>query len=71
MDNEKVEPKRKPEAAKKILEVVPEESKCHVDFYLQARGVPVWERGGRRAFAIQHKMEIASDTQFDALFLKY
>lgn len=73
---EAVKPRRRGAAAIASAEAAPEGqkpevSKAHVDFYLLARNVPVWERGGRRAFAKQHNLEFATDSEFDALFKKY
>lgn len=45
--------------------------KVSVDLYLRAHNVPVWERGGRRAFAVSKGLEFGTEQQFDELFKKY
>lgn len=45
--------------------------KMHVDLYLQGKGVKIWERGGKRAFALAKGKEFASEKDFDELFKKY
>lgn len=49
----------------------PEAGKNHVDVYLQARAVRLWERGGKRAYAIQKGREFGTDKEFDDLFKAY
>lgn len=43
----------------------------HVDFYLKAIGVPLWERGGKKAFAKSNGLEFATDEEFKELFNRY
>ena len=45
--------------------------KIHVDVYLKVKGVPLWERGGKRAFAITKGKELATAGELDTLFLSY
>lgn len=51
--------------------VVDGKTKVHVDLYLRAKGVPLWERPGKHAFAKENKQEFATDAEFDELFKKY
>lgn len=46
-------------------------TKVHVDLYLKVTGVPLWERGGKRAFAIANKLEYAQEADFKKLFERY
>jgi hypothetical protein len=45
--------------------------KIHVDVYLKVKGVPLWERGGKRAFAITKGKELATERELDTLFSSY
>lgn len=49
----------------------PVPGKIHVDLYLKSKGVPLYERGGKRAFAVVKEKEFASDKEFDELFKSY
>lgn len=49
----------------------PVPGKIHVDLYLKAKGVPLYERGGKHAFAVAKSKEFASDSEFDTLFQSY
>jgi hypothetical protein len=46
-------------------------AKVHVDVYLRIKGIPLWERGGKRAFAIRKGKEFATEQEFVTLFLNY
>jgi hypothetical protein len=46
-------------------------AKVHVDVYLKLMGVPLWERGGKRAFAICKGKEFATEHEFATLFQNY
>ena len=48
-----------------------EQGNIHIDVYLRAKGVPLWERGGKRAFAVKHGKEFATEKELDALFVNY
>ena len=48
-----------------------EKNKVHVDVYLKAIEIPLWERGGRRAFAIKRGKEFATEEEFKKLFKSY
>lgn len=43
----------------------------HVDLYLQGKAVPLWERGGKHAFAVAKGKTFASEKAFDELFKAY
>ncbi|MGZ3772945.1 MAG: hypothetical protein ACXVCY_04165 [Pseudobdellovibrionaceae bacterium] len=45
--------------------------KVHVDLYLTYTKVPMWERGGKRAFAKSKGKEHASYDEFIELFKNY
>ena len=47
------------------------DGRYHVDLFLRASNVPLWERGGKRAFAIQKDSEFATDEEFEKLFEAY
>lgn len=49
----------------------PVAGKSHVDLYLKVKGVPLWERGGMRAFAQRKSLEFGTDQQFNDLFKSY
>lgn len=46
-------------------------TKVHVDLFLRAKKIPLWERGGRRAFALKKGFEFATEKQFEDLFSRY
>lgn len=46
-------------------------TRVHVDFYSKAKNIPLWERGGRRAFAKAKGQEFGTDQEFDELFKAY
>jgi len=48
-----------------------EPQKVHIDIYLKSIGCPVWEQGGKKAFALHHKKEFATVANFAELFKKY
>ncbi len=54
-----------------IVDVPVKEGKAHVDIYLKSKGVPLWERGGKRAFAKVKDKLYATDKEFDELFKNY
>jgi len=63
-------PETKLEAPKQIP-VSPDPSKIHVELFLHSTGCPLWERGGKRAFAKAKGLEFATDKQFQELFKSY
>lgn len=65
-----------PEAAKEDQQIpapieVGGQKKVHVDLFLKANGVPIWERGGKKAFAVAKGKEFGTDIEFEALFKSY
>lgn len=48
-----------------------EPGKMHVDLYLQGKSVKLWERGGKKAYALAKGKEFASEKDFDEIFKKY
>lgn len=46
-------------------------SKVHIDLYLTCKQVPVWERSGKKAFAIAKGKEYATEAEFEEIFKKY
>jgi hypothetical protein len=50
---------------------VGQQKKAHVELYLRATGVPIWERGGKKAFAVSKGCEFGTDTEFEQLFKAY
>jgi len=47
------------------------DGKVHVDVYLMVKGVPLWERGGKKAFAVKKAKEFATEKEFETLFSTY
>jgi len=45
--------------------------KIHVDLYLRAKKVKIWERGGKIAYAEKKGMSFATEKEFDELFKSY
>ena len=56
---------------KKKAEVKVEEVKIHIDIYLLSIGTKEWEKGGKKAFALKNKKEVATEAEFKELFKKY
>lgn len=46
-------------------------SKVHVDLYLKALKIPLWERGGMKAYAIAKGLEFSTEDNFKNLFQTY
>lgn len=45
--------------------------KIHVDMYLKARKSPIYERGGKVAFAKSKGLEFGTEKEFEELFKTY
>jgi len=45
--------------------------KVHIELFLRTKDVPLWERGGKIAFAKSNGKEFATDAEFEELFKKY
>lgn len=50
---------------------MPPSGKIRVEDWLLSKGVRPWERGGMRAFAVKRGMAVATDAEFEKLFLSY
>lgn len=46
-------------------------NKIHVELYLQAKGVKIWERGGKIAFAEQKGFIFGTEEEFEDLLKAY
>jgi hypothetical protein len=46
-------------------------NKIHIELYLQAKGVKIWERGGKIAFAEKKGLLFATEKEFDDLLKAY
>ncbi len=55
----------------KEIPASPSPEKVHVELFLHSTGCPLWERGGKRAFAKSKGKEFATDKEFEELFKSY
>ena len=46
-------------------------NKFHVELYLRSKGVKIWERGGKVAFAVKKGLTFGTEEEFEDLFKAY
>ena len=51
--------------------IVNGQQQIHIDLFLKASGTKIWERGGKKAFAIAKGFEYGTEQTFQDLFRSY
>ena len=62
---------RPPEMRENVALTKAPPGKIHVETFLNSTNVPIWHRGGKRAFAYSKNMPYATEAEFETLFKSY